>query len=507
MRFRQVRHFTEYLAEGLAPEDMVVQSMPDVSPTKWHLAHTSWFFEQFLLVPFLRGYAPLNPMYLYLFNSYYHQAGERHCRDQRGYISRPTVAEVRAYRHHVDEAMLELIGTLDEESSGRVAPLLTLGLHHEQQHQELLLTDIKHVFSVNPLRPAYRNLGDAARAQGLAVAAPALGWTGYEGGLHEIGHVVGTGFAYDNEGPRHRHFLQPFELANRLVTNGEYLAFMEDGGYQRPELWLSMGWAAVQTHGWSEPFYWERREGRWRIFTLSGLRDLDPAEPVCHLNYFEADAYARWTGARLPTEAEWEVAAEVIPIAGNFVDTGALHPQRLGSNITAGGGSVREEVGDGSIGDTLVDGRSASLSGLAGFGAAEPAALRALGVAPPLGMASLAATSGVAEGDAVGSGMGQASPSPRVPSSAPAAAASAGLHQLYGDVWEWTSSPYTGYPGFRPAAGAVGEYNGKFMCNQFVLRGGSCATSWSHIRPTYRNFFPPDASWQFTGVRLARDID
>lgn len=465
-RYRQVRGFTEQLAEGLAPEDMVVQSMPDVSPTKWHLAHTSWFFEQFLLVPFLKGYAPVNPVYLFLFNSYYHQAGERHCRDQRGYISRPTVAEVRAYRHQVDEAMLELVGTLDEARRDAVVPLLTLGLHHEQQHQELLLTDIKHVFSVNPLRPAYREpgamaaLGDGTPAAELLSRAkpeaqvPSLAWVACEGGVHEIGHA-GAGFAYDNEGPRHRQFLEPFALADRLVTNGEYLEFIKDGGYRRPELWLSLGWATLQAQGWSEPFYWERREGGWRLFTLTGLRQLDPAEPVCHLNYFEADAYARWAGARLPTEAEWEVASRSVPIAGNFVEAGALHPVALGEATTA----VDDDVAAG------------TLRGLAAFGATEPVALRALGA-----------------GRQPDGGVGT------------------GLHQLYGDVWEWTSSAYAPYPGFRPAAGAVGEYNGKFMCNQYVLRGGSCATSWSHIRPTYRNFFPPDASWQFTGVRLARDV-
>jgi ergothioneine biosynthesis protein EgtB len=407
-RYREVRTFTERLTDGLAPEDMVVQSMPDVSPTKWHLAHTSWFFERFVLMEHLPGYAPLHETYLYLFNSYYQQAGERHCRDQRGYISRPTVAEVMAYRRHVDEAMAELLGG-DAGHVGEVEPLVTLGLHHEQQHQELLVTDIKHVFSVNPLRPVYR---EGAVGRGGEGARP-RGWVGFEGGVCEIGHA-GGGFAYDNEGPRHREFLEPFELADRLVTNGEYLAFMEDGGYRRPELWLSLGWATVQENEWTEPFYWERRDGAWMLFTLGGMREVDPAEPVCHLSYFEADAFARWAGARLPTEAEWERAAGA-PRDGNFVEEGRFHPS--------------------------------------------------------------------------------------------AAPAGTGLRQLYGDVWEWTASPYTPYPGFQPAAGAVGEYNGKFMCNQFVLRGGSCATSRSHIRSTYRNFFPPEATWQFTGVRLARDAE
>jgi ergothioneine biosynthesis protein EgtB len=405
-RYRAVRSFTESLCEGLATEDYVVQSMPDVSPTKWHLAHTSWFFEQFVLTPHRAGYRPLNPVYLYLFNSYYVHAGERHCRAQRGYISRPTVAEVYAYRRHVDEQMLELLTGADERLRSVLEPLVEIGLHHEQQHQELLLTDLKHVFSVNPLRPVYRERGPEPAAD-----APPLGWVAFEGGLAWIGHD-GRGFAYDNEGPRHREWLEPFQLGDRLVTNGEYQQFMEDGGYRRPELWLSAGWATAQENDWTEPFYWERRDGAWWSFTLSGMRPVDPAEPVVHLSYFEADAYARWAGARLPTEAEWEAAATVLPRAGNLVESARFHP-------------------------------------------------------------------------------------------APAPAGS-GLRQMYGDVWEWTRSQYDAYPGYAPPPGALGEYNGKFMCNQFVLRGGSCATSASHIRPSYRNFFPPDATWQFTGVRLAR---
>jgi ergothioneine biosynthesis protein EgtB len=399
-RYAAVRDFSAWLCEPLATEDYVVQSMPDVSPTKWHLAHTSWFFETFVLRPHLPGYRELDPAYAFLFNSYYVQAGERHCRAQRGYISRPTVAEVFAYRRHVDQAMQVLL----EDPPAAVEPLVEMGLHHEQQHQELMLTDIKHVFSVNPLRPVYR---EAALSPG---APQPLEWMTLDGGLCEIGHRGGA-FAYDNEGPRHRVWLEPFQLASRLVTCGEYLEFMEDGGYSRADLWLSMGWATAQEQGWTEPFYWERRDGQLWLFTLAGMRPVDPAEPVCHLSYFEADAFARWAGARLPTEAEWEVAAAAAGVSGNFVEQGALHPQPAGGP---------------------------------------------------------------------------------------------GLQQLFGDVWEWTSSQYTPYPGYTPPPGALGEYNGKFMCNQFVLRGGSCATSASHIRASYRNFFPPDATWQFSGLRLAR---
>jgi ergothioneine biosynthesis protein EgtB len=409
-RSAAVRRFTERLCEGLETEDYVVQSMPDVSPTKWHLAHTSWFFETFLLREHLEGYRPLNDGYAFLFNSYYVHAGERHCRAQRGYISRPTVAEVYEYRRHVDENMRRLLEDADDALLATLRPLVEIGLNHEQQHQELLLTDLKHVFGVNPLRPVYR-----PRARVAAESAIALEWIGYEGGLHGIGHD-GDSFAYDNEGPRHQQFVQPFELANRLVTCGEYLQFMRDGGYRRPELWLSMGWAAARENHWMEPFYWENRDAEWRVFTLDGMREVDPAEPVCHLSYFEADAFARWAGARLPTEAEWEVAAATVPIEGNLVETGNYHPV-----------------------------------------------------------------------------------------AAPAAGGSGRLLQMYGDVWEWTQSQYTAYPGYRPPPGALGEYNGKFMCNQFVLRGGSCATSATHVRPTYRNFFPPDATWQFSGLRLARD--
>jgi ergothioneine biosynthesis protein EgtB len=413
-RCLDVRRFTESLCDSLATEDFVVQSMPDVSPTKWHLAHTSWFFENFVLAPALPDYRPLDPAYAFLFNSYYVHAGERHCRAQRGYISRPTVKQVFAYRAHVDAALEKLFQASDEQTLGRIAPVVELGIQHEQQHQELLVTDIKHVFSVNPLRPAYRApsaAADPAAVPGPVHMSPAA-WVEFAGGLAWIGHE-GSGFAFDNEAPRHRAYLQPFALADRLVTNGEYLAFMADGGYRRPELWLSLGWATAEQHGWSEPFYWEQRDGTWWSYTLAGMKPIDEHEPVCHLSFFEADAYARWAGARLPTEAEWETAARSVALAGNFADSFLLHP------------------------------------------------------APATG---------------------------------------SGLRQLYGDVWEWTRSSYDPYPGYRPPAGALGEYNGKFMCNQYVLRGGSCATSRSHIRPTYRNYFPPDATWQFTGVRLAQDL-
>ncbi|MFQ5568901.1 MAG: ergothioneine biosynthesis protein EgtB [Rhodothermales bacterium] len=411
-RYLAVRRFTEWLCEPLEVEDYVVQTVTEVSPAKWHLAHVSWFFETFILKPYAPGYEPLNPVYAYLFNSYYVQAGERHERAQRGFLTRPTVEEVYAYRAYVDEHMLALLESAGGEGLQEIAPLVDIGLHHEQQHQELFLTDIKCVFSVNPLYPVYRESRPLTNVSVLS-----LDWVPFEEGLCRIGYE-GDGFYYDNEGPRHRHFLRAYALSNRLVTNAEYLAFMEDGGYERPELWLSEGWATCEEHGWTAPLYWEERDGRRVCFTLAGLREVALDAPVCHVSYFEADAYARWAGARLPTEQEWEVAAGTVPIQGNFVEHGHNHP------VPAG-------------------------------------------------------TAGVEEGP---------------------------LLQMYGDVWEWTRSPYSPYPGYEPLPGAIGEYNGKFMCNQFVLRGGSCATSVTHIRPTYRNFFPPDARWQFMGIRLAKDL-
>ena len=420
-RFEAVRGFTESFCEPLNTEDYVVQTVENVSPTKWHLAHTTWFFERFILQEHLPGYTPLNDTYMYLFNSYYIQAGERHCRDRRGYISRPTVEEVYSYRAHVDDAMRELLA--DDQTRRQLAPLIEIGLNHEQQHQELMVTDLKHVLSVNPLRPAYRDDLTPHPVTDL----PELEWVSFPEGTYEIGidaEAPDAGFCYDNETPRHKEYLQPFQLSNRLVTCGDYLEFMDDGGYERPELWLSAGWATVQEKNWTEPFYWEAHDDQWYVYTLGGLREVNPSEPICHLSYFEADAFARWADARLPTEAEWEVAARDLPQQGNFVDAGRFHPMPLGASTPG----HTPELGDGP------------------------------------------------------------------------------LYQCYGDVWEWTRSHYSPYPGYEPLPGAIGEYNGKFMCGQFVLRGGSCATSQSHIRPTYRNYFHPDEAWQFMGLRLAKDV-
>lgn len=411
-RYQQVRHYTETLCQPLAIEDYVIQSMPDVSPTKWHLAHTSWFFETFLLIPFLPHYRPLHPQYSYLFNSYYIGAGERYSRPQRGLLSRPTVNEIYQYRAHVDDAMLALLAQREAPQQSAWLAILELGLHHEQQHQELILTDIKHVLALNPLRPAYA--APSHSQQHLATIAD-LTWQSYAEGLYHIGHDDGK-FAFDNEAPRHRVFLPPFALATRLVTAGEYMEFIADGGYTRADLWLSDGWNTVQAEGWQAPLYWEPQQGSWWQMTLTGMRPVAPEEPVCHISYYEADAYARWAGARLPTEAEWEIAARDTDSTGNFVESQHWHPTPWAETQTH---------------------------------------------------------------------------SP--------------LAQMFGDVWEWTQSPYAPYPGYRPVDGTLGEYNGKFMCNQFVLRGGSCATSVTHIRPTYRNFFPAQARWQFMGLRLARD--
>ena len=398
--YRTVRDATTSLTAPLAPEDMAVQAMPDASPLKWHLAHTTWFFETFVLKHAVPGYRPFHPQFEYLFNSYYNALGPQWYRPHRGLLTRPGVSEILAYRAHVDAAMERLL-----ESGSFPAPVVELGLNHEQQHQELMLTDVKYLLSQNPLHPAYRELSALAQTG----ATRAQRWMEGTPGVRAIGYA-GPGFAFDNESPRHDELIRPFRMADRLVTNGEYRAFIADGGYQRPELWLSDGWAAVRERHWEAPLYWaERDRARW-IYTLAGFRALDDAEPVCHVSFYEADAYARWCGARLPTEAEWEVAAAGRPVVGNLAETGRFHP-----------------------------------------------------------------------------------------------APSDGGTQLFGDVWEWTASPYLAYPGYRPPEGALGEYNAKFMCNQFVLRGGSCATPASHIRATYRNFFPPDARWQFSGIRLAAD--
>jgi ergothioneine biosynthesis protein EgtB len=414
-RFETIRRETEALTVNLTPEDQSIQSMPDVSPTKWHLAHTSWFFETFLLARFDAEYRVFDPAFAYLFNSYYEAVGPRHPRPQRGLLSRPTVDIVGAYRDHVGAAMSHLIERAAEPQWSEIAPLIELGVQHEQQHQELILMDIKHVFSCNPLTPAYQ-------APHLQVQAPArrLTWLDCPGGLKEIGYG-GSGFSFDNETPRHKVWLEPFRVASRTVTCGEYLGFVEAGGYTTAEFWLSDGWATVREEGWEAPLYWQREDGAWSIFTLSGRRRLNPAEPVCHISFYEADAFAKWAGKRLPTEAEWEVAAEGLPLVGNFADRGLFHPCADEPSSPGPGGDMQ----------------------------------------------------------------------PR---------------QMFGDVWEWTASPYIRYPRFRAAAGAVGEYNGKFMSNQMVLRGGAAITPAGHVRASYRNFFPPSARWAFAGVRLAEDV-
>jgi ergothioneine biosynthesis protein EgtB len=382
-RYRAVRAASLALAEPLSAEDCALQSMPDASPVKWHLAHTSWYFETFALEPALPGYRPFEPEFRVLFNSYYNAVGPQYARPQRGLLTRPALAEVLAYREHVDRHMLALLA----DGKHALDEVILLGTHHEQQHQELILTDVKHLLAQNPLAPIYsESAAHPARADEREMR-----FVAFPSGVREIGHR-GGGFAFDNEGPRHRVFLEPFALASRPVTNREYLAFLDAGGYRDPEPWLSDGWAAVQRGDWEAPLYWQRRGDAWWTFTLGGLRELALDEPVVHVSFYEADAFARWAGARLPTEMEWEVGAS-----------------------------------------------------------------------------------------------------------------DAGLTQLFGDVWQWTRSAYAPYPGYAPPAGALGEYNGKFMSNQIVLRGGSCATPADHVRASYRNFFYPDARWQFSGIRLARD--
>jgi len=401
------RRQTESLAASLTAEDQMVQSCADASPAKWHQAHTSWFFETFILTPHLSGYRPLDSRFRDLFNSYYNAVGVQPDKALRNTFSRPALEEVQQYRRHIDEHMDKLLRS--SGASDTVLKLAELGINHEQQHQELLVTDIKHAFWSNPLQPAYKPASAATTAnppqQQRAQAFPE--------NIYEIG-TAGDAFHFDNEAPRHKVFLRAFRFASRPATCGEYLAFMDDRGYERPELWLSDGWKAVQARRWNAPLYWEKADGEWVHFTCSGVRKVDEHEPVCHVSFFEADAFARWAGARLPTEFEWEIAANQAPVEGNLLESGRFHP-------AADGGET-----DGPL-------------------------------------------------------------------------------QIFGDVWEWTASAYLPYPGFKPAAGALGEYNGKFMSGQMVLRGGSCVTPQSHIRAAYRNFFPPETRWQFSGIRLADD--
>ncbi len=403
-RLVATRALSAALAKPLSDEDQVVQVMDDASPTKWHLAHTTWFFEAFLLKRFLADYRVFDERFEYCFNSYYESVGARHPRPKRGLLTRPAAQEVRAYREFVDAALDRLF---DTALTPEAAELIELGINHEQQHQELLLTDILSLFAAEPLKSAYRET-----APGVAVGeAAALSWLPFDGGIFELGHD-GKGFAYDNEGPRHEGLIGPFKLANRCVTKAEWMEFIADGGYATPTLWLADGWNIVRGQDWGAPLYWEEAEGGAAQMSLNGYRPIDPAAPVTHVSYYEADAFARWAGYRLPTEFEWEMAAGSVPLEGRTLGSGHLQPMAAGPG--------------------------------------------------------------------------------------------AGLKQMIGDVWEWTGSAYLPYPGFRAAPGAVGEYNGKFMCNQFVLRGGSCVTPEGHIRRTYRNFFYPHQRWQFTGLRLAQ---
>jgi len=412
-RYKACRRQTEALAASLTPEDQMVQSCADASPTKWHLAHTAWFFETFILSPHLAGYRSLDPKFCDLFNSYYNAVGQQPDKALRNTFSRPALEEVQKYRRHVDEHMEKLLQF--NPLSEAVQQLMELGINHEEQHQELLVTDIKHAFWSNPLQPVYR----PAAPPTSPVPVPAQKAQTHAEGLREVG-ADGSSFHFDNEAPRHKVFTPAFRFGSRLATCGEYLAFMADRGYERPQLWLSDGWKAVQSRRWVAPLYWEKEGSEWQQFTCSGRRKVEESEPVCHVSYYEADAFARWAGARLPTEFEWEIAAAPLPLAGNLVESGRLHP-----------------------------------------------------------VAAL-------------------------PPKADAPAADAPV-QMFGDAWEWTASAYLPYPGFKPAPGALGEYNGKFMSGQMVLRGGSCATPATHIRATYRNFFPPETRWQFSGIRLADD--
>lgn len=410
-RLFQTRKLSLQIAEPLSEEEQIVQAMDDASPTKWHLAHTTWFFEEIVLKPHAPEYRIYDERFNYCFNSYYETVGPRQPRPKRGLLTRPRHAEVMAYRAHVDEALDRFLGHGGAEPPVKILELIELGINHEQQHQELMLTDCLAAFAGNPLRPSYREAEDTAPDK-TAKAEP-LSWVSFDGGILPVGHD-GKGFSYDNENPRHDQLIRPFRLGDRLVTNGEWLQFMADKGYETPTLWLSDGWAAIQKEGWTAPLYWEKRDGAWRQMGLRGFMPIDPARPVCHVSYFEADAFARWAGKRLPTEFEWEIAAGSAALEGNLLHSGELRPK-------------------------------------------------------------------------------------------PARSGGSALKQMIGDVWEWTGSAYLPYPGYRAPAGAVGEYNGKFMCNQFVLKGASCVTPPGHIRRSYRNFFYPHQRWQFTGLRLADD--
>lgn len=406
-KFNRIRTFTEEITDPLEIEDYVIQVAENASPAKWHLAHTTWFFETFLLEKELEDYDPIHPQYSYLFNSYYLQTGVPHCRARRGNISRPTVKQVFEYRESINEHVINLIENATDEQYEEWGPIIEIGIHHEQQHQELLMTDLKYMFSQNPLNIAYKKV-DRLKVKSVSE----LSWSSFKEGVYEVGHKDND-FGYDNEFPRHKTYIHDFELANRLVTNAEFIEFIESGAYGEPKWWLDEGFSTVRDDGWKAPLHWKKKDGEWWQFTLSGMEKVDPNEPVTHMSYYEADAFARWKGYRLPTEEEWEVAAESLKIEGNFADAGHLQPIALQN-------------------------------------------------------------------------------------------AKEGLQQMFGEVWQWTQSAYSPYPGYEPLPGALGEYNGKFMCNQYVLRGGSCATSKSHFRKTYRNFFHANERWQFTGIRLAR---
>ncbi len=405
--FKKVRAFTHHLVEPLETEDFVIQPMENASPTKWHLAHTSWFFETFVLGKYEKGFDSHHPQYAYFFNSYYLQTGVPFTRANRGMLSRPTVKEVFEYRAYVNDQMIQFIEKCSNEIWNEAASVIEIGNHHEQQHQELILTDLKYLLAQNPLLPVYRDRVIHESPSPLEIT-----WIAFDEGMVKIGNK-GKEFTYDNEHPRHRTFVQEYELADRLITNKEYLEFINAGGYEQSEFWLDEGWSTVKKEKWIAPLYWFKRDSKWMNFTLSGARLVEENEPVTHISYYEADAFARWKGVRLPTEQEWEHACGKREISGNFVDNDAFHPVPNTSKET-------------------------------------------------------------------------------------------GIKQMYGDVWEWTMSSYSPYPNYKPLPGALGEYNGKFMANQYVLRGGSCATSKSHIRKTYRNFFHANARWQFSGIRLAR---